>query len=556
VALLFIAGLVLSVSAQAQDAAPVSALDLIFGNSIIALFAIVALGMLLGKVRFFGLSLGNSGVIFTALLFGYWGYAIPANIGTLGLVLFVYCVGLNAGPAFFRAFVEQGATLAQLSVLLVIVGGATTVVLAKLLNVPADLAVGVFAGAMTSTPALAAAMDALGPEAAVSIGYGIAYPFGVVGVVLFVQLLPRLLRVDLDEEAKKAANTGAQTPRIERMLIEIRNPSLFGKKINEVQFLRASGCRISRMLLDEKMVPIKSDLVFEEGLCVLAVGATQQLETLAEFLGKKSSRTYVLDVEGQRMKIVASSNKIVGRTLHDIDPLGKFGVTITRIERNSVGFVPRSDLQIHRADIMIGVGESKNLQKFSVFAGHQMRVVDETDLISLMVGLIAGMVLGMVPIGLPGTTSFSLGLAGGPLLVGLLMGHFGRIGALRGHIPRAARYLISEIGLVFFLAGAGVKAGGRFLDVLQAYGMALPLMGLLATSLPMICGYLVARHLLKLPLLQILGGVCGGMTSTPGLGVLSGKTDSQAPAISYAAAYPVALILMALMAQIIVSLLS
>lgn len=541
--------------AAAQEAADTSALNLILGNPIIALLAIVGLGLLIGKVTFYGMSLGSSGVIFVALAFGAWGFAIPENAGTFGLILFVYCVGISAGPTFFRSFVEQGADLAKLGVVLVIAGGSTTICLAYLGGIPADLATGIFAGSMTSTPALAAGMDALQNGARISIGYGIAYPFGVVGVVLFVQLLPRLLRINLEKEGRRLAAAGAKGRKIDRALIEVRNPSVFGKKINEAPFIKASRCQVPRILEEETAVPITPETVFQEGQYVLAVGDDDRLPDLIAFLGRRSNKRFFLDSERQHMRIVATSPIVLGKSLRELNLLNEFGVTISRVERNDVSFVPDANTIVRRADVLHSVGEAERLQAFADCAGHRARVVDETDLISLMVGLSAGIILGMVPIGLAGTQSFSLGMAGGPLLVGLILGHFGHVGTLRGHIPRAARKLMTEVGLVFFLAGAGTKAGAEFLTVLREYGIVLPLMAACVTAVPMIFGYFFARNVLKLNILQALGGTCGGMTSTPGLGVISERTDSKIPTVSYATAYPVALILMTLIAQLIVTIL-
>jgi putative transport protein len=198
------------------------------------------------------------------------------------------------------------------------------------------------------------------------------------------------------------------------------------------------------------------------------------------------------------------------------------------------------------------VGVNENIQKFAEFAGHKAKALDETDIVSIAIGVAFGLVLGMIPIALPNTAGFALGLSGGPLAAGLILGHFGRIGSVRGHIPQAARLMMMELGLVLFLAGAGIKAGGRLLEILSAHGPYLLIMSLVVVLVPMIIGFAFARKVLKLDILQVLGGTCGGMTSTPGLGVLSGKVDSEVPSVSYAAAYPVALILMTVFAQVIV----
>ena len=539
---------------QALETQPtISFSEVILGNPIIALFLVVGVGMLVGQIRLFGLSLGSSGVIFSAIALGALGYTIPKSAGTIGLIIFVYCIGINAGPGFFRAFAQQGSHLAKLGVLLVIIGAACTVAFAKAFDIPIPLAVGVFAGAMTSTPALAAALDSLPDSSSVSIGYGIAYPFGVVGVVLLVQLLPRMLKRDLEAEAKKYASMQGGDASIQRVLIEVNNPGIIGKKIAELPFIPNSRCQISRVMWEDRLVPITPETKLDENMKVLVVGESDHIEDVIRFLGHAIEDTYLLDIETQRMKIVLTKTDLCGKSLRKLNLLNQFGVTISRIIRNDISFVPTANTVLKRYDILMSIGEANNLKRFAEHAGHRTRVVEETDLISLTFGLVAGIILGMVPIGLPGTGTIALGMAGGPLLVGLMLGHFGKIGFVRGYIPRPARLFLTEIGLVFFLAGAGVKAGGQFFTVLREYGVVLLLMGFVVTSVPMIVGYLFSRKVLKLNFLQSLGGICGSMTSTPGLGAITSKTDSDIPVISYAAAYPVALILMTIFAQAIVA---
>ena len=202
------------------------------------------------------------------------------------------------------------------------------------------------------------------------------------------------------------------------------------------------------------------------------------------------------------------------------------------------------------------VGQTARLQKFTEFAGHRIRLLDETDLISLSIGILLGIAVGSLPIPLPGGARITLGLAGGPLLTALFLGHFGKVGKLKGHLPRPARLVLTEIGLSLFLAQAGVVAGGRFLGVLQEFGPSLLAMAAAVAIIPMATGYVFASKVLKLDLLQLLGGICGGMTSTPGMGAITEKTDSDIPAVTYAASYPVALIMVTIATQLLVMLLS
>jgi len=242
--------------------------------------------------------------------------------------------------------------------------------------------------------------------------------------------------------------------------------------------------------------------------------------------------------------------------LRKLRPLKEHGVVITRIQRLGLEFVPSADSLIEMNDMLTIVGDPEQIEKFSQFVGHRPNMINETDLLSLSLGLALGIFIGIIPWSLPGGNPVMLGLAGGPLVVGLILGNLGRVGRLVGHIPRPTRVLLQEFGLVLFLADAGVKGGDALVETLQAHGIGLFLAGILITTIPLALGYLVAVKLLKIDPLQALGGICGGMTSTPALGAITSKTDSQTPVVSYATAYPVALILLTLVAKIVVQVIS
>jgi len=528
-------------------------LDTLFNNQILALFLVITAGLLLGRVRFLGLTLGSSGVIFSALAFGHLGYDIPDGAGTMGLVIFVYVVGLRAGPTFFRSFKGQGGSLAKMAAALIFAGAATTYLLATNLDIPVDLAAGIFAGALTSTPGLAAAMERLPSGSQVAVGYGIAYPFGVIGIVLFVQLLPRLLRVDLIELGKKLQQQDDPGRRIVRVLVEVMNPAVIGRRLEDLDFIGNSNCQVSRHLVGTRLAPVPSDFVLEKGQYVLVIGREFRVPNVVSLLGKKAEDVdYRIDTESERQQIVASSDKVVGKTLAELRPIHRFGVTVTRISRYNLVFVPDMVDEVEYGDTLSVVGEPEKIQEFAAYAGHRERTAYETDLISFGVGIIAGILLGLVSFDLGGK-GFALGMSGGPLFVALILGHFGKIGPVRGRMPQASQLLLMEFGLVFFLAAAGVNAGHTLVPVLERYGLALGLAAATIVLTPAAVGYLLGRFVFKMNLLQIIGGVCGGMTSTPGLGVISSKTDSDIPVVSYAAAYPVALILMTAFAQILVT---
>ncbi len=518
-----------------------------------ALFVVITTGLLVGRLSILGLSLGSSGVIFTALLAGHFGYEIPEGVGTLGLVIFIFMIGLRAGPTFFRGFVGQGGSLAKLAVALILSGSAAAFVLAKWRDIPVDLAAGIFAGALTSTPALAAAMERLPEGSQVAVGYGIAYPFGVVVVVLFVQFLPRLLRTDLRRLGAELEEANAPGRRIVRVLVEVLNPAVIGKRLVDLAFLGDSNCQVSRYLSGTRLVPVAGDHVLEEGQRVLVIGREFRVPHVVSLLGKEAEGVdYHMDTERERQTVVVSSRNVVGKTIAELRPIHSFGVTITRIQRHNLEFVPWMSDEIEYGDALSVVGEPENIEKFAAYAGHRERTLHETDLISLGAGVIAGIILGMVSFDLGGR-SFALGMSGGPLFVALILGHFGRVGPVKGHLPQASQMLLMEFGLVFFLAEAGVRAGHTIVPVVQKYGLELCLAAVAVKFTPLAAGYLMSRYVLKMNLLQTIGGVCGGVTSTPGLGVITSKTDSDIPVVSYAAAYPVALILMTVFAQILVT---
>ncbi|KRP37667.1 MAG: YidE/YbjL duplication [Opitutaceae bacterium BACL24 MAG-120322-bin51] len=530
--------------------------QLLLDQPLIALFAIIASGLLFGSFTIKGINLGSSGVLFTALLAGHLGYSIPGGIGTLGLVLFVYCVGIGAGGRFFASVAREGATLAKLALVIVAIGGAITWAGAKLLDLPADLATGIFAGALTSTPALAAATEGLKDSASgVSIGYGIAYPFGVIGVVLFVQLLPRLLKHDLEAINAEHEAEDNTDERVVTVLVEVTNQNLVGKKIAEAGISNLNACQVSRIFKEGQLMPLSYGDEFNQGQLLLLVGRSKEITIAIDTLGRRSDRNILKDVENERQNLLVTEHKIAGKSIRELAPLKHYGVVITRITRGGLTFVPNMATLIETHDNLTTVGRTEDLKVFAKAVGHRSTAIDSTDLLSLSAGLTLGIVAGLIPIGLPGSTPITLGLAGGPLLVALLLGHFGKVGRIVGHIPRPTRLLLQDLGLVFFLANAGIEGGVSLEATVQQYGITLFGLGMLVSVVPLILAWPLARKLFKLDPLQALGGICGGMTSTPALGAITARTDSQVPVISYVSAYPVALIVMILIAKILISLL-
>ena len=373
----------------------------VLGNTLMIVFLVAVIGYLVGSIKIRGVELGTAGVLLVALVFGHFGFKVPDLVRELGLICFVTSVGFIAGPKFFRNFKINARSYILLGVIIIAAGVLTTVGIIELAGVPSDISVGMMSGALTSTPGLAAAIDATG-SANASVGYGIAYPFGVVGVVLFVQLVPKFLKTDM--AAERARFEAAQN-------------------------------------------------VGDE-----------------EFHKTKKEELFYAD---------------------------------------SMGFFP--------------------------FA----------------LAIVLGIILAKIVIPLPGGAEFSLGTSGGPLIAGLILGHFGKIGRLSMKVEKHVLECLREFGLALFLIGAGVEAGAGFVEILREEGLVLFIYGALITLIPMFVGYFFAAKVLKLSLFNSLGSICGGMTSTPALGTLIRVTETDDVASAYAATYPVALVFVVLGCQFI-----
>ncbi|WP_418171241.1 TrkA C-terminal domain-containing protein, partial [Akkermansia sp.] len=375
--------------------------DILLNHNTLVLFGIIFFGIALGSIKIYGLNLGLSGVLFVALAAGHYRLAIPNGVGQLGLALFVYCVGLSAGNRFFSAIAKQGSKLAVMSAVIVGVSALFTCLFGIWFNVPAGISSGIFAGACTSTPALAAATESL-PGASgsgVSIGYGIAYPFGVVGVVLFVQLLPRLLHFDLNKEAK--AMHSRQEASIISRLVRVTQPNLVGQNIADCKLLDGLHCMVTRVVRNDRLMPLTPEDTFREGTEVLIVGNSDTMPHDIAFLGEICDNPYPMDSQKERRKLILTNKSYAGRKLRELKTLRTDGVIISRISRLGFTFVPTGDTTLERNDVLTVVGSPENLTKYGDKIGHRSQDMNQTDLLSLGFGLSLGIILGLV--------NFSLG---------------------------------------------------------------------------------------------------------------------------------------------------
>jgi putative transport protein len=328
--------------------------------------------------------------------------------------------------------------------------------------------------------------------------------------------------------------------------VKVTNPALFDKPIvsPRADILAQFGFKVTRSLEDGRLIPITPETTFKYGQVLLIVGDSRNSEAAIDYFGEAYDSTGWHDDElvSTRETFVVTAPTVIGKTLAELDLFKSHGVLVTRMGRIGGEFVPNARTTLEYADQVTVVGVSDSLVAFSRFVGHREKALQETDLYSLAGGVLFGIFVGLIPLSLPGTDPIHLGLAGGTLVVSLLLGHFGRIGRIVGRVPLAAQQVLREVGLVLFLAEAGVDAGGEFVHIIQQYGLVLFIVSIFTTVIPLILGYSIGRSLLKIPVLETLGGLCGAMTSTPALGAMTNAVDSTVPMVSYATAYPVALV--------------
>ncbi len=516
---------------------------------LLTLAIIIVLGKWLGNLHLNGLSLGASGILFIAMALGHLGVQLPDILGELGVLLFVYAVGLQAGPHFLNTVRQRGWSFLMLALLTLSLTWIATYLSARWFGTSAALATGVYAGALTSTPGLAASLQVLGDNN-VSVGFGVAYPVGVIGVILFVQFVPRLLRLDWDQEIAQAKASEGQ-PSIGNCWIRITNPQIDGRTIREVEAMHMTGAIISRVFDKYVTMPPHAETHLCAGQHVRVVGAEDDLKRMELLLGPRVTNFQEPRSVITSATLVVTENSICGQTLEEMQFRERHGLTITRIWRDDFEFTPGAKTTLEFGDEIRIVGDTSDCNRITSLVGHKAERLNETRFLPLGIGLLTGILLGILPIPLPGGTTFKLGMAGGPLVAGLVSGHFGRIGPVNFRMPIAARMFINELGLVLFLGSAGMRAGEHFWSVMQSQGTSLLTSAVIATIVPLLCSFLLARYVFHWDALNSLGAMCGAMTSTPGLGALTKLPDSSAPSTSYVAVYPMALLAVSLLAPLL-----
>ncbi len=519
-------------------------------NVYFSFFLIVTLGYLLGRIKIKGISLDVSAVIFIALLFGHFGIIIPSEIQQIGLVLFIFTIGMQAGPGFFSAFKKQGKKLTILASSLIVIAGLTTIGVVYLFDIDMKIGIGLLTGALTSTPGLAAAIDTTRSPLA-SIGYGVAYPFGVLGVILFVSILPKLLKKKIsDAEKEYEKEIKSDFPGIEKANFVVENENVIGKTIRELRIRFMTKAVVSRVMHNGEACTPTPDTILYKGDIIKAVGDAEALKRIRLLIGAKTDTEIPLSQKFDVQRVLVTNKEYVNKSIGELRLHENYGATITRITRSGINIIPSPNSRIQFGDkLMIACNTENMKQVMNIFGNDDSRLSD-TDFLPIALGIIIGILIGKINIEV-GNFSFSPGLTGGVLISGLFLGRIGKTGPILWTMTSAANQLIRQLGLLFFMAAVGTSAGAHLVDTFVENGINMFIAGAIITVFPMIVTSIISKIFFKMNILTLLGALTGSMTSTPGLAAVTAMTRTNAPSVSYATVYPLAMVILIIMVQIL-----
>lgn len=543
---------------------------------VIAALAVAgALGLLLGSLRWRGIGLGIGGVLFAGIAVGHvsgqaglsYDPEMLEFVREFGLILFVFTIGVQVGPGFFASLQTAGLSLNLAAAAVVLLGVGVTAALHVLLGIPAPALVGLMSGAVTNTPGLGAAVQALkdqGADAAAlelpGLGYAVAYPFGILGALGVMLALRMVLRISplREAEAFDAARRG-RTGALPTMNVALRNPNLAGLPLGEAPGLFDAGVVASRMMKDGALIVPNRSTVAALGDVLHLVGPPERLRAMRIVLGQEVRAD--LTTKGTALtwtRLAVTENRILGRRLRDLGLTEAHGVSISRISRAGVELPAEGDSSLQFGDIVTVVGPQEGIDAVRAALGDQKRRLDEVQFAAVLTGIALGVLVGSIPFAVPGLPApIRLGLAGGPLVVAILLSRLGHLGPLVWFMPPVANHALRELGIVLFLAVVGIRAGDRFLETLtQGDGLLWMAAGALITLIPLLIVGFVARLAFRVNYLTLCGVLAGSMTDPPALAFASGMSPAPAAAIGYATVYPLAMCMRILAPQILVILLA
>ena len=542
-------------------------------HAVLVLCVVSIAGFAIAAVKIRGIGLGGAGVLFAGLFFGHFGWKIEHNVldfaREFGLILFVFTIGLQIGPGFFASLQRQGLALNVCAAAIVLGGAGLAALTVPLLGAKPFAAAGLFSGSTTNTPSLGAGQEAISEvpnataedKAMPALAYAVTYPGGVFGIIASVILLGKLFRVKQEAELEAFENERrSQIVPLHRRNLEVTNPNLDGVRVNQIPGLHDQGVAVSRLksLGSNEIRLATDDATVQVGDILLAVGTEEALEKFQRIVGRVSP-VDLMESPGrvEFRHLLVTRKEVLGKSLRQLALETLCGVVVTRIQRGGVEITARADFRVEFGDSLQVVGDAKGLDEAAALVGNSRKELAHTHFLPVFAGIALGVILGLIPIAMPGLpVPVRLGLAGGPLVAAIVLSWLGRIGSVVWYMPSGANLALRELGIVLFLACVGLKAGSRFMDTLLSQdGPIWLLSGLCITVVPLLVVGIFARIILKMNFVVLSGLLAGSMTDPPALAFANTLIKSDAPSVSYAAVYPLTMLLRILCAQFIVLLL-
>ncbi len=537
-------------------------------HTMLVLSLVITLGILLGKIKVGGISIGVTWILFVGIACSHFGMRVDHNtlhfIKEFGLILFVFSIGLQVGPGFFSSFKQGGLRMVGCASAVVALGAATTYVIHLVTGTPMTTMVGVMSGAVTNTPGLGAAQQAYTDmtgvaDPTIALGYAVAYPLGVVGVILTLVAIRFFTRVDFKQENEALEAMRAEQTNIERFSVEFTNGALEGHSIAHLRELVNRSFVISRIMHDDGTITIADGTsLLKLGERLRVICAPEDSEAVVAFLGQRVEMSKQewgagTDLQTQLVsrRIVITKPKINGKKFSDLRLRSRYGINITRVNRAGIDLIPYQGMELQIGDRVMVVGEETAVEQVASVLGNSLKQLREPQLLTIFLGIALGVLFGSIPLmNIP--QPVKLGLAGGPLIVALLIGRFGPHFHLVTYTTMSANLMLREVGLAMFLAGVGLGAGDGFVEAIVDGGYRWIGYGFIITVLPLLLVGLFARLKLKMNYYTLMGLLAGSSTNPPALGYANATSGNDMPALGYATVYPVVMFLRVLTAQILI----
>ncbi len=537
-------------------------------HTVLVLSLVITVGIMLGKIKICGISFGVTWILFVGIAAGHFGMTVDHNtlhfIKEFGLILFVFSIGLQVGPGFFSSFKEGGIKLVGCAAAIVALGALTTYIIHLATGTPMPTMVGVMSGAVTNTPGLGAAQqaytDASGiNDPTIALGYAVAYPLGVIGIIMSLIVIRFVTRVDFAEENKALEAISSERTNADKLSVVFTNGALEGQNIAHLRELINRSFVISRIMHEDGTIVIADgDSVLKTGDRLRVICSADDSEAVVAFLGQQIEMSMEDWGQGQTpqnqlvsRRIIITKPSINGKRLSDLHLRTKYGINITRINRAGIDLIPYQGMELQMGDRVMVVGNEHAIEQVANVLGNSLKKLRQPQLLTIFFGIALGVLLGSIPLmNIP--QPVKLGLAGGPLIIAILVGRFGPHFHLVTYTTMSANLMLREVGLAMFLAGVGIGAGDGFVDAILNGGYRWVGYGVIITVVPILIVGLFARLKLKMNYYTLMGLIAGSTTDPPALGYANSTAGNDMPAVGYATVYPVVMFLRVLTAQLLI----